>query len=206
MAKNTKDSYHHGDLRQTLIDAAIVLISEKGPNSFSLREVAKRAGVSHTAPYRHFSDKHALLAAIAEIGFAELASRLIDVQKNYEDDPKEQFMVAEQTYVELAVASPEITLLMFGGFLQPEKCHKELLTVSENAFQQLFNIISNGQKANLLVQQDTMQLALAAWSMVHGLSMLITGGQMAGHINTHDDVVNKTNILSRLLLEGIKQR
>jgi len=205
MAKKTKTSYHHGDLRQALINAAITLISEKGPNSFSLREVAKRAGVSHTAPYRHFKDKDSLLSAIALIGFQLLADRLIEVQAQYTSDPLRQFMEAEKVYVEVAVENPEVSQLMFGGYIPQEHCVGELAEVSQSAFQQLFVIIENGQKANVLKQQDTMELSLAAWSMVHGLSSLINSGQLLGHVETQQEVENITIKLGRLLFEGLKE-
>ena len=82
-----KSNYHHGDLRQALIDGAIALIAEQDISSLSLREVARRVGVSHAAPYRHFADKEALLAAVAEEGFIRLTASMRQQQQMVFDDP-----------------------------------------------------------------------------------------------------------------------
>ena len=79
MPDKVKNTYHHKDLRGQLIQAAIALLPAKGANGLSLREVAKAAGVSHTAPYRHFKDKAALLAAIAQTGFERLSQAMAEV-------------------------------------------------------------------------------------------------------------------------------
>src|SRR6201994_3346863 len=71
-----RDTYHHGDLKRALTDAALRLVQEKGPKGFTLREVARRAGVSAAAPYRHFADKAQLLAAVATLGFVQLHEAL----------------------------------------------------------------------------------------------------------------------------------
>ena len=87
--KKTKSisSYHHGDLKKALIDSGVEILSEKGIKNLSLREAARRAGVSHTAPYRHFEDKDALLAAIAEEGFLRLIQKLEAGIAKYPNNP-----------------------------------------------------------------------------------------------------------------------
>src|SRR5713101_8147875 len=74
-------TYHHGNLREALLEAAIRLIAEVGPTAFTLREVARRAGVSHNAPYRHFRDRDDLMAAVAAQGFRELKRAMLDASK-----------------------------------------------------------------------------------------------------------------------------
>src|SRR5262247_3375139 len=91
-----RNPYHHGNLREALLKAAIRLIAEVGPTAFTLREVARRAGVSHNAPYRHFEDKEALLAAVATEGFLLLSAALRDARANVE--------VAEERFVRTGVA------------------------------------------------------------------------------------------------------
>jgi AcrR family transcriptional regulator len=197
-----KTAYHHGDLRSALIDAALVLIRANGANALSLREVAKQAGVSHTAPYRHFTDKHALLATIAQEGFRRLGQAMADVESGH-DDPQTQLIEAGRAYVELAVRNPEITQLMFGGFIDPQRCSDELIADADKAYKGLVKIIENGQASGLLKSRDSQELALAAWSMAHGFAMLVTGGQVAHVASTKKEIDALNHALSRLLLDGL---
>lgn len=198
----SKTTYHHGDLRNALIESAVALIRTHGPGAVSLREVAKLAGVSHTAPYRHFEDKHALLAAIAEEGFRRLGKAMADVAKRYKD-PHKQLIEAGKAYVDLAVANPEVTQLMFGGYLDPERCSDELKVRGDQAFQGLLNIIENGKRAGILKPIDSMELATVTWSLSHGFAMLIAGGQMNQIVKNKKDIDALSRTLGKLLLEGI---
>ena len=195
-------SYHHGDLHDALIAAAITLIKEKGPNAFSMREVAKKAGVSHNAPYRHFADRAALLHAIARLGFQALTARLAEAIAEHPEAPRRQLLDAGIAYVELAVENPEITQIMFGGFIDPETCLETLPGDDVNAFSGLIEIIENGVSKGHFRQDDPQNLALAAWSMVHGLAMLITSGQIPAMENSQQ-VREIALMVKTCLLEGI---
>src|SRR5262245_55034044 len=107
----SKNTYHHGDLRATILKAAGKLLEKEGLNALSLREVARRAGVSHNAPYRHFPDRDRLLAALAEEGFAELGRALGEAGKR---GPRER----GEAYVRFALTHPQRFRLMFGGVLR----------------------------------------------------------------------------------------
>ena len=122
MAHEAKAKYHHGDLKNAIIKAAITLIKKKGAASISLREVSKKAGVSHAAPYRHFNNKNDLLAAIAQKGFNKLKKQISQAEHQHVNDPKKQLTEAGAAYVELAVNSPAITQLMFGGYVDSWGC------------------------------------------------------------------------------------
>src|SRR5689334_1657694 len=95
-------AYHHGDLRNALIQAGLKILAKEGAQALTLREVARRANVSHAAPYRHFASKEALLAAIAEEGFNEFAARLQVVAQNNTSDPRAQLYEATRAYVQFA--------------------------------------------------------------------------------------------------------
>src|ERR1700678_2436701 len=97
-ASSTERAYHHGDLRRSLIDAGCAMLSEEQNWNFSLREVARRAGVSHNAPYNHFADKHDLLAAIAATGFQELGGRMLASVAGV-DNPKTALIRSGVVYV-----------------------------------------------------------------------------------------------------------
>ena len=201
----TAARYHHGDLRQALMQAATELLRQQGPNALSLRAIAKRAGVSHTAPYRHFADKDALLSALVFAGFDQLYHRLKEVQKNCADDPTEQLLKAGVAYIKLAVENPELTQLMFGGFLDVEKCALELINTANNAFQTLCDIVAFGIEADIYRSDDKEELALACWSMAHGLSMLIAGGQMGERFNSPQAIETLSHEMCKMLYQGMRK-
>lgn len=203
MSEKKGKPYHHGNLQNSLISAAIALMQEKGPNAFSLREVAKKAGVSHGAPYRHFKDKAALLSAIAQSGFRALTTRLVEIEAAYSNDPRQQMIESGVAYVELAVENPEITQLMFGGYISPEECSQTLADDSTDAFSSLVKIIENGRQVGIYRQEEARTLALAAWSMVHGLAMLIAGGQLSEMAGSREQVRGISMLVENLLLEGL---
>src|ERR1700761_5327041 len=105
--------YHHGDLRQALLNSAGAILSETGRWDFSLREVARRAGVSHNAPYRHFADKDALLAAIGVSGYEILIARTTTAAK-VSPGPGEILRAVGKAYIEFGVCNPALYRLMFG--------------------------------------------------------------------------------------------
>src|SRR3954468_16224943 len=106
-------SYHHGDLRRTLLDASLALVEEQGIGALSLREVARKAGVTHNAPYHHFPDKGTLLAAISEEGFALLAREMTAARAGARDDPRSRLEACGQSYVRFALKSPAHFRVMF---------------------------------------------------------------------------------------------
>src|SRR5688572_32508569 len=99
-------SYHHGDLRRTLLDASLALVQEQGIQALSLREVARKAGVSHNAPYHHFPDKSSLMAAICQEGFEGLAREMAAARAAAGDDPRARMEACGQSYVRFALSSP----------------------------------------------------------------------------------------------------
>jgi AcrR family transcriptional regulator len=99
MARAGAKPYHHGDLRAALIESGTKLLRERGAAALSLREVAKAAGVSHAAPYRHFEDKAQLLAAIAAAGFERLRAAMQKAAADHPEDPRSQLIAAGEAYV-----------------------------------------------------------------------------------------------------------
>ncbi|MGO7420962.1 TetR/AcrR family transcriptional regulator, partial [Rhizobium ruizarguesonis] len=108
--------YHHGDLHRAIVEAALDVLSESQSTEFSLRELARRAGVSHNAPYKHFADKRELLAAVSAVGFELLAKRMADATKEL-DSPRERLAAIARAYVCGGVNNPALYRLMFGGYL-----------------------------------------------------------------------------------------
>jgi AcrR family transcriptional regulator len=197
-----KSQYHHGNLKKVLLKTAEKLLEEHGVAGLSLRNVAGNSGVSHTAPYRHFRDKTGLLSALAEVGFQRLAEAMTKARLDFPEDPVLQLHAAGTTYVKLAVDHPEMTNLMFGGVLKLQE-NPDLQHACDAAFEVLVRIIENGQKAGIYKPRPTLDLALAAWSAVHGLSMLITGGKLveATKIEKPTEILAAT--VKKVLLSGM---
>lgn len=165
-------TYHHGELRESLIASGIEILACDGVKGLSLRAVAKKAGVSQTAPYRHFTDKNALLASIAVEGFRDLVSEIASAIARHRS-PDRQLEAAGMQYFRFAMAQPEHIKVMFGGLVEMGKEHRGLKEVSDEAFRQLLGLVSAGQEAGRFRSGDPARSALAAWSLVHGLSLLV---------------------------------
>lgn len=162
-------TYHHGDLRAALLQAAEEELTEKGIESFSLRSVAKRAGVSHAAPAHHFGDAKGLLTALAAEGFR----RFVQTQNRREaampPDPQEQLVAAGLGYVDFALANPALFRLIFGSD-RPDFGNADLCDASEAAFRHLTDQVT--------AAGGGMQDVAAVWAMAHGLADLMGAGRL----------------------------
>lgn len=172
--------YHHGNLRRALIDAALELISAEGTGPVSLREAARRVGVTHTAPYRHFASKEALLAAVAAEGFEGLRSAMLARMELAGDDLVARLQQSGVGYVLFAVAHPSHFRVMFGADLVGQGAYPSLTKAGEEAFAVLVGAIVACQAAGAVRAAQPLELALAAWSLTHGLATLLVDGQLKG--------------------------
>lgn len=166
-------NYHHGNLRAELIDTAIVQLDDRGVEDLSLRALARAVGVSQTAPYRHFSDKGELLAAIAAQGYRELFQCLSVSRRDAGDDPGEQLTALSHAYVEYAAGKPQMFKLMFGPAVQPAARYPELRETSRQTLHLVEEIIQQGiDSGRYRRDEDPTYLANVAWSSIHGLATL----------------------------------
>jgi AcrR family transcriptional regulator len=172
----TSRPYHHVNLRDTLLQGALDAISELGPAAFTLREVARRAGVSHNAPYRHFRDKDALLAAVAAQGFREL-TRAMREAADRQSKALDKLKHSGLAYVAFAVRRPAHFTVMFDAPVTGNK-DPEFLEASQEAFETLVNYIRTCQEEGKLPAGETRERALAAWSLVHGIAKLAVAGRL----------------------------
>lgn len=168
--------YHHGNLRETLLEAAIRLIGEVGPTAFTLREVARRAGVSHNAPYRHFQDKDELMAAVATQGFQELTETMLEAV-GQRSDARERLKQAGLGYVTFALRRPEHFTVMFDAPRSKSE-HPEAAAAGEKAFNTLLAFVESSREKSALPAGDNLRFALLAWSMVHGIAKLAITGRL----------------------------
>ncbi|HEX4663202.1 MAG TPA: TetR/AcrR family transcriptional regulator [Terriglobales bacterium] len=168
--------YHHGHLRESLLQAAIQLIAEVGPAGFTLREVSRRAGVSHNAPYRHFADRDELLAAVAAQGFRELDEAMLKALKHQRSSIA-RLKHAGLAYVEFALRRPEHFAVMFDAAVSKHKT-TDSSQAAEQAFGTLVRLVKSCQDEGRLPSGDVHQFALLAWSMVHGVAKLATAKRL----------------------------
>ncbi len=136
----------------------------------------RAAGVSHTAPYRHFKNKASLLTALAQVGYERLAEAMEATACQFADEPRRQIREAGIAYILMAVRNPQVFHLMFGGIVQATEYTPELSQADQRALGGLTKIINNGQEAGVYRSQDAASLTLAAWSTAHGLSTLVNAG------------------------------
>lgn len=168
--------YHHGNLRQTLLDAAIRLIAQAGPTGFTLREVARRAGVSHNAPYRHFRDKDDLIAAVATQGFKELTAAMLQTAED-NTHPLDRLRAAGLGYVAFALRRPEHFTVMFDASIKIAD-YAETAAAAHEAFTTLVAFIEACQRDGHLPPGDPLHPALVSWSQVHGIAKLAITGRL----------------------------
>lgn len=159
-------AYHHGDLHRALLEAAARLLIANGAAALTLREVARAAGVSHNAPYRHFASRQALLAELATEGFDRLRRRLDDVAPLTE----ERVRALGRAYLRFAVEERPYFLLMFGGEIE-----KSAFSALANAALAAYAILEGAVEAE--GGRDPSE-ALRAWAMVHGLAHLVVERQI----------------------------
>jgi AcrR family transcriptional regulator len=199
-----KATYHHGDLRQALIEGAIALIAEQDVDSLSLREVARRVGVSHAAPYRHFPDKDSLLAAVAEEGFMGLTQAMKGKIEQAGEDPLERLEATGVGYVQFAIAHPSHYRVMFGRHRGEELPNPERARIGGQAFQVLLDGIKAGQDCGAVRAGDPIQLAWVAWSTVHGLSMLLIDQRLP--VTPDQDIKALLTFVTHSLTTGLGRR
>lgn len=175
--QTARSTYHHGDLRSTLLIAARALIAEFGIEGLSLRKLAERVGVSRTAPYHHFDDKHGLLCAIAAEGFRQ---RYDFMQSSYNnpqltDQEKLQQFICE--YIRYAAQNPEVYDLMFGRCIWKQaKSTKDLQDIAYATFQYQLKMIKRWQKLGLIKDADSLRVSQVLWGAMHGIAKLYIDG------------------------------
>jgi AcrR family transcriptional regulator len=169
------DRYHHGDLRRALVDEALVLLAESGDGGFSLRELARRVGVTANASYRHFANKDALLQALASEGFRRLSAAQREAEARAEGD--EKLLAGGRSYIRFAHANPALFRLMF-SVIPPHRREDELREASRAAFQTLRQAVSRGWPGGEPDPDSVTRAALRAWALVHGLGQLLLDGQL----------------------------
>lgn len=170
--------YHHGNLKNALIQAGIEILSAEGVHGLSLRKVAQKAGVSHTAPYSHFADKQALIAAISTEGFRIIYKQLSAVIKRYNDQPLRQMIEGAWAYTQFALSDPGHFKVTLSSVLEREKDYPAFVEMSRKSFGLVTRIVEACQTAGILRPGPADVTAISVWSNVHGFVSLLLEGQL----------------------------
>jgi AcrR family transcriptional regulator len=171
----TKRPYHHGNLKQALLDAALDLIRTKGKEAFTLREVARLAGVSHSASYRHFRDKNDLLAAVATEGYNRLTGELVKAAEPGQS-AYERFHLSGNGFILFALRNPEHFKVIFDAPRRYD--YPETSEAGERAFGTLIGHVEECQAAGILQQGNSRMLALMYLAVVVGVAKFAITGRL----------------------------
>ena len=169
--------YHHGDLKNALIKAGVEILSREGVHGLSLRKVAQKAGVSHTAPYSHFSDKQALIAAISTEGFQIIYEKLDNAIQRYQGYPLRQLVEGAWAYIQFALSDPAHFKVTLSSVLEREKDYPAFVEMSQKSYGLVIRIVETCQAAGLLRPGPVDTEAVSVWSIVHGFVSLLLEGQ-----------------------------
>ncbi|QDL55721.1 TetR/AcrR family transcriptional regulator [Rhodoferax aquaticus] len=200
----TPRSYHHGDLRNALQQSALVLLRDKGLEGLSLREISKVAGVSHAAAYRHYADKQALLADLSIVGFEQLTQMVEHALASTLGGPLAQLLATGRAYVVFGARQPQLLQLMFSNAIPDWQAFPELASVGQALTQSLQHTIAQGQQCGEIRAGDLASLSMAAWSMVHGLAMLLAGKRIPGALPDEAYVQQAAEQCVNVLAKGLR--
>jgi AcrR family transcriptional regulator len=198
-----KVSWHHGNLREEMLQRGLTLLEMRGASDLSLREVARLAGVSQTAPTHHFGDKEGLLAALASEGFHLLMSDRLGALKDGMTRER-RLRVIMRVYVEFALKRPELFHLMFGPRIADKRKYPALMEASGASFQFLNNTIAEFMADHSDGGRPPRFSTIAVWSGMHGLATLLADRD-SGLCQVPDEMIDDvcTGVIN-LLLGGLK--
>jgi AcrR family transcriptional regulator len=165
----SKAAYHHGDLRAACVRAAMELLEEGGEAALSLRAVARRAGVSPAAPYRHYADREALVSAVAAVGYRELAERLAAAHPS--PSTPQQLAGVATAYVQFALDRPALFRIMFGEPCDRDNDERVAATAAVSLY--VREIVQRS-----FPHADADAMATAIWALAHGLAFLHLDGKL----------------------------
>ena len=170
----TDRPYHHGALREALLEQAERTVRERGADALSLRELAREVGVSHGAPRRHFPDRQALLDAVAEAGFDRLGAALRAAADGAGEEFEPRLRATAAAYVRFATRDPALLDLMFAG--KHRETSGALHEAAENAFAVMLELIAQGQAEGALEPGEPERVGLVLFSTIQGIASLVSAG------------------------------
>ncbi len=187
----TRKGYHHGALKDAMVAVAESLLATRGPAGFTLTDVARAAGVSAAAPYRHFADREALLSEVAKRGFTAFAARLSAAMAS-SSSSTDGFATMGGAYLAFARENPGAYAAMFSGPLS--QGDRVLESAGGEAFGTLMTGLRNALEHRLPPDVDAFALAGQIWAMAHGIAMLEASGRLGGVLGSSPDALLRTGV------------
>lgn len=205
-SKRGRASYHHENLRQALIDEALLYLKKGRAEDLSLRDLSRRLKVSHAAPYRHFATKEDLLAEIVTQGFRALTASFRRIEFLSEKPFEEVFKEHGFAYIEFIMTNPDQARLMFSGLLCDPSRHAESHKAGQEAFSRLIQLIQFGQQKEKISRNESpVNLGLMIWAAVHGSAMLMIENQFSMIENVQPfKLESYVRMMSETLLRGMR--
>jgi AcrR family transcriptional regulator len=173
-----RKQYHHGDLKNALISAGAELFAQEGVGGLTLRKAARRAGVSHSAPYAHFADKQALVAAISTEGLRIVRERIEEAARRHEGDPLQQLVEAAWETVQFGLEQPDLYRVTFSNAIEREHDYDAYVDMAQRSFDALVRLVESCQSAGVLDPGPPELVAVGLWSLVHGFISLLSNRQI----------------------------
>jgi AcrR family transcriptional regulator len=201
MKAGHKTAYHHGSLREALIEAAYGLISEHGVDGFTIADACRAAGVSTAAPYRHFADRDALIRAVCVRGYERLGEQIVQARGTRPLGSPDAIIAMGQAYVAFVVAAPNLFEIMWGAHDEDAK-DPQAQMAGEQCFGALCRSVEAFKAENGLDAVDTMDIAVPLWTMVHGTASLHLGERL-GKMAPDTDVNSMIDATVRAYLRGL---
>ncbi len=198
-----KQAYHHGDLRTALLASALTIIEDTGPQGLTIREVARRAGVSHAAPYRHFEDKDDLILAVVEQGFDLMYETMQQAKRDAGNDPLDQFAASGMAYFDFAMEYPAYYRVMFSGDLISSSGQESLQHTSTSSFEQMMDDIRMCQQLGVVKAGDPMLQAIFIVSTVHGFVSLANDNRISNLVNDKYTMDQLKEFVMASIFEGL---
>jgi len=200
--------YHHGNLKEALVETALEMITEENLENITVRELTKRLGTSRSAIYRHFASKDDVIKAAVRAGFGKLLEHFLPVFQEQGLSTLERLHRLGLSYLQFALEHTALFRALFGDYVmdqREETCEREGTFDLENpqetdAFHALVFLVSQAQEEGLLKKDDPMLQSAAIWAMVHGLAVLI----IDGHLLIEENMEQIYEISYQMLLEGLK--
>jgi AcrR family transcriptional regulator len=195
------EKYHHGHLREALIDGAYQQIEQEGAIALNLSKLAQKIGVSQPAVYRHFPNKQALAISVAQRGFEQLTEALQKTTQKVENDAFESIRAIAQAYVEFALNHPEIARLMFS--MKERVTEPVLQNASKAAAVPLFRLVETAKHCDRLRDHNVEQAVRIMWAAIHGLAMLLMDEQIPSVTQSPDALSEHIEATARALHIGL---